>query len=109
LHILYISTLFSFIRDLNCASLFDVSTVSMSICCKSLETEKGRYAIGMKEWPRDVGTRGFKKLAASRGNRTIELQIAQLAENRKASERMTKVLAESTTAPVSGQTSPRRL
>jgi hypothetical protein len=65
--------LFSFIRDLNCASLFDVSTVSISICRKSFEMEKGRYAIEMKEWPRVVGTIGFKKLAASRGNRTIEV------------------------------------
>jgi hypothetical protein len=99
------STLFSFIRDLNCASLFDVSTVSMSICRKSLETEKGRYAIEMKEWLKDVEIRGFKKLAASEGNKTIELQISQSADNRKASKRMTKVSAESTTAPVSCQTS----
>jgi hypothetical protein len=77
LHILYTSTLFSFISDLNRASLFDVSTVSISICRKCLETEKGRYATEMKEWPRDVETRGFKDLAASEGTKTIELQIAQ--------------------------------
>jgi hypothetical protein len=94
------STLFSFIRDLNCASLFDVFTVSISICCKRLETEKGRYASELKERPSDVETRGFKKLAAREGRRTIELQMAQCAEN-KASKRMTKVSAESTTAPLS--------
>jgi hypothetical protein len=99
------STLFSFINDLNCASLFDVSTVSISICRKSLETEKGRYAIERKEWPRDVEIRGFKKLAASEGTKIIELQVAQCAENLKASKRLTKVSAKITTAPVSGQTS----
>lgn len=99
------STLFSFISDLNRASLFDVSTVSISICRKCLETEKGRYAIELKEWPRGVEIRGFKNLAASEGTKTIELQIAQSAEKSKALKRMTKVSAGITTAPVSGQTS----
>jgi hypothetical protein len=75
-YILYMSTLFSFIRDLNRASLFDVSTVSISVCCKGREMEKDRYAAEMKERPRDVGVRGFKKLAASGGNRTIEPRVA---------------------------------
>jgi len=87
------STLFSFISDLNRASLFDVSTVSISICRKCLETEKGRYAMEMKEWPRDVEIRGFKKLAASKGTKTIELQIAQSAEKSKSLEENDKSLS----------------
>lgn len=87
------STLFSFISDLSRASLFDVSTVSISICRKCLETEKGRYAMEMKEWPRDVEIRGFKKLAASKGTKTIELQIAQSAEKSKSLEENDKSLS----------------
>jgi hypothetical protein len=87
------STLFSFISDLNRASLFDVSTVSISICRKSLVTEKGRYAIGMKERPIDVEIRGFKNLAASEGTETIELQIAQFVEKSKSLEGNDKSLS----------------
>jgi len=80
--------LFSFISDLSRASLFDVSTVSISICRKGLETEKGRYAIEMKDWPRDVEIRGFKNLAASEGTKTIELtDCAVCGKNLKALKR----------------------
>jgi hypothetical protein len=65
--------LFSLINDLNCASRVEVSTVSISMCRKSLETEKVRYAIERKEWPSGAERIGFKKkLAASEGNKTIE-------------------------------------
>jgi hypothetical protein len=70
--------LFSLINDLNCASLFEVSTVSMSICRKRLETEKGRYAIERKEWRNGATLIGFKKLAASKGHNTIEPQMRSL-------------------------------
>lgn len=74
--------MFSLINDLNCASRFEVSTVSISMCRKSLETEKVRYAIERKEWPSGAEIIGFKKLAASEGNKTIEPQDRQPGNQR---------------------------
>jgi hypothetical protein len=67
--------LYSFINSLNCANLFDVSTVSISMCRKRRETEKGRYAIERKEWPNGAEIMGFNKLAGSEGHKTIEPDI----------------------------------
>jgi hypothetical protein len=93
--------LYSLINDLNCANLFDVSTVSISMCRKSLETEKGRYAIERKEWPNGAEIIGFNKLAVSEGHRTIEPHAVWVS---KANRRLTERLSEFPTAPVTGQT-----
>jgi hypothetical protein len=93
--------LFSFIIDLKCANLFDVSTVSMSICRKSLETEKGRYAIERRVWLRGAETRGFKKLAASEGNNTIEPQMRSLKKSKSQEENDKEVERKSDSTCVS--------